>query len=239
MDESLAELARRIRNGTTVETSEHEEQELYYDLERHKPRLLQLFDVGARSREEAKEIENRESSIARTSYHVNNRLGKYKINGKQLTLKAEQVRPVLFAAEQFECSEYYCAALFVRVERRHPNLEVSQLVEKVVEAFHAERSALLDCLLAIFEGSAESQLASATLGMVLQKFTREIVGNMLNLADGRRGRFPERILQEIDRSVDTSTKLSNLLVNATSHTSAFESQGLTYFIMSGSFSYRL
>lgn len=60
MDDSLAELATRIRNGIAVETSEHEEQELYYDLERHRPRLLQLFDVGARRAEEAKDIENRE-----------------------------------------------------------------------------------------------------------------------------------------------------------------------------------
>jgi nuclear pore complex protein Nup205 len=59
MDYSLAELSSRIRNGTAFETSEHEAQELYYDLERHRPRLLQLFDVGARRSEEAKDVENR------------------------------------------------------------------------------------------------------------------------------------------------------------------------------------
>lgn len=132
---------------------------------------------------------------------------------------------MLFVAKQLECSEYYCAALYARVERRHPNREASQVVEKVVEAFHAERSALLDCILAIIEGSAEPHLASTPLGIVLQKFTREIIGTMLNLGGGRRGRFPERILQSIDDSVETSAKLSNLIMHATSQTNAGGGQG--------------
>jgi hypothetical protein len=111
------------------------------------------------------------------------------------------------------------------VDRRHPNFDVSQLVEKVVETFHEERSELLDCLLAIFEGSAESQLGSATLGTVLQKFSRDLVQTMLNLGGGRRGRFTERIFQEIERSVDTGAKLSNLIMHATSHTDALGGQG--------------
>ncbi|KAF8523808.1 nucleoporin Nup186/Nup192/Nup205 [Gautieria morchelliformis] len=209
MDYSLAELSSRIRNGTTFETSEHEAQELYYDLERHRPRLLQLFVVGARRSEEAKDVGNR----------------KYTYQGKEIDLKPQLIRPVLFTAEQLDCSEYHCAALFSKVDRRHPNLGISQLVEKVVEAFHEERYELLDCLLAIFEGSAEPQLGSAALGTVLQKFTHEFVQTMLNLGGGRRGRFTERILQEIDQSVDTSVKLSNLIMHATSHTDALGGQG--------------
>ena len=153
--------------------------------------------------------------------------GKYKLNGKQLELSAELVRPVLFLAEQLECSEHYCAALFARVERRHPNLDTTQLTEKAVEAFHSERSALLYCIIAVFEGSTDPQIASATLGVVLQKFTRELAGTMLTLGGGRRGRLPERMLQEIDSSIDTGAKVSNMLVQATSNTNIFGGQGLS------------
>jgi hypothetical protein len=66
MDDSLAELGSRIRNAIAVETSEQEEQELYYDLEHCRPRLLQLFDVGVPSGEEAKNIENREWILGTT-----------------------------------------------------------------------------------------------------------------------------------------------------------------------------
>ena len=133
----------------------------------------------------------------------------------------------MFVANQLECSEYYCAALFAKVERRHPNLDVPQIAEKVVEAFHAERAALLDCLLAAFEGSAEPQLETTPLGNVLQKFTREITSTMLNLGGGRRGKFPERILQTIDGTIDTNAKLSNLVMHATSHTNTDRGQGLS------------
>ncbi|KAF8584437.1 hypothetical protein K439DRAFT_1411162 [Ramaria rubella] len=209
MDDSLAELGSRIRSGTATDISEHEEQELYYDLERHRRRILELFEAGSRSAEEAKDIQNR----------------KYRLKGKQYDLNEQLVRPVLFLAEQLECSEYYCAALVAHVERRHSNVDLSQLVEKVVEAFHAERSALLYCVVAIFEGSVDAQLATAPLGIVLQKFTRELVGTMLDMGSGRRGRFCERIVQEIDRSTETSAKLSNLLVHATSNTNACDAQG--------------
>jgi hypothetical protein len=58
MDNSLQELADRIQNSLLIATTEYQEQELYYDLERNKQRLLKLFDVGPRSPAEAREVEN-------------------------------------------------------------------------------------------------------------------------------------------------------------------------------------
>jgi len=58
MDDSLRDLANKIQNSLLVETTEHQEQELYYDLERNRPRLLQLFDVGTRGSSEAREVES-------------------------------------------------------------------------------------------------------------------------------------------------------------------------------------
>lgn len=86
MDDSLAELGSRIRSGISVETSEQDDQELYYDLERSRPRLLQLFDVGAPSSQEAKEIENREWIFKRSPRNINIRPFSRKIQVKRETI---------------------------------------------------------------------------------------------------------------------------------------------------------
>ncbi|KAF8525593.1 nucleoporin Nup186/Nup192/Nup205 [Hysterangium stoloniferum] len=206
MEEDLVELAKKLRHGLLVETNERELQELYYDLERNRPRILKLFDVGRRSTEEVKDVENK----------------KYKVNGKHYELKAQLVQPILFLADQLDCSEYYIAMLFAKAERRNPNLDMVSLVEKVIKTYHNERSALLECLLQIFQVTV--QPASESLGVVLQKFAREVVGTMVPLESGRRGRFSEKLLLEIDGSVDNSAKLSNVILNATSTTNALGGQ---------------
>lgn len=58
MDEGLAALCSHIKSGLLVQTTEPEEQELYYQLNQYKPRILRLFDVGPRNQQEAKSIEN-------------------------------------------------------------------------------------------------------------------------------------------------------------------------------------
>ncbi|KIJ30184.1 hypothetical protein M422DRAFT_214674 [Sphaerobolus stellatus SS14] len=209
MDDGLRDLANRIQNSLLVETSEHQEQELYYDLERNRERLLKLFDIGPRSSTEAKDVENR----------------KYTFNGRQHDLHVDLIKPVLFMAEQLDCSEYYCAALFARTQRRQPNIDLPTLVEQVIRAYHAERQTVLDCLNAILRGCEPSPTSSPSLRNVFQKFAKELIVHVVPLESSRRGRFPQKMLVEIEKSAAATVKLTNSLTNATSTTNALGGQG--------------
>jgi len=129
-------------------------------------------------------------------------------------------------AEQLECSEYYCAALFARTHRRQPNIDLPTLVEQVIRAYHAERQAVLDCLSAILRGCEPSSTVSASLQNVLQKFAQELIIHVVPLESNRRGRFPQKMLVEIERSVASTVQLKASLTNATSTTNALGGQGV-------------
>ncbi|GJJ07119.1 hypothetical protein Clacol_001319 [Clathrus columnatus] len=211
MDEGLVALCNRINDGLLVQTTEHEEQGLYYELEKYKPLILRLFDVGLRSSQEAKNIENK----------------KYIRNGKEHAIKDSKAQPILFVADQLDCSEYYCAALFAKAERKHPNYDLVQLTESAVELFYSERAFLIECLMNILQASTRSSIPSNSLRVILTNFATESVESAVDLGGGKQGRFPEKILVEIDHSIESSKKISNALLNATSMTTIGSSNTAT------------
>jgi nuclear pore complex protein Nup205 len=128
-------------------------------------------------------------------------------------------------AEQLDCSEYYCAALFARTHRRHPNVDLPTLIEQVIRAFHAERRGVLACISAILHGCDPPSTGSASLSSVLRKCAHELISHVTSVDGSRRCRFPQKMLQEIDRSLTVNAKLSTSLTNATSTISAAYGQG--------------
>lgn len=155
---------------------------------------------------------------------------KYSHNGKEHVIQDSKVQPILFTADQLDCSEYYCAALFTKAERRHPNYDLVQLTENAVELFYSERALIIECLMDIFDISAQSHVPSNSLRMMLVNFATEIVESIVELGDKKKGRFPERILFEIDHSIESSKKILNALLNATSRTTIGNSSTTIYLL---------
>ncbi|KAK0437028.1 hypothetical protein EV421DRAFT_1829501 [Armillaria borealis] len=122
-----------------------------------KPRLLKLFDVGARNQQEQREIES----------------GKALINGKQVAVNAEFARQVIFLSQQLECSERYIAGLLQKVVGENPNVGPVDSIELAVSEYHQRRRHLADSLRYIYEATIAEAPDATLVYSQIHRFVRE------------------------------------------------------------------
>ncbi|PBK92623.1 hypothetical protein ARMGADRAFT_1165701 [Armillaria gallica] len=122
-----------------------------------KPRLLKLFDVGARNQQEQREIES----------------GKALINGKQVAVNAEFARQVIFLSQQLECSERYIAGLLQKVVAENPNVGPVDSIELAISEYHQRRRHLVDSLRYIYEATIAEAPDATLVYSQIHRFVRE------------------------------------------------------------------
>ncbi|KAK0478734.1 nucleoporin Nup186/Nup192/Nup205 [Armillaria novae-zelandiae] len=122
-----------------------------------KPRLLKLFDVGARNQQEQKEIES----------------GKALINGKQVAVNAEFARQVIFLSQELECSERYIAGLLQKVVTENPNVGPVDSIELAISEYHQRRRHLVDSLRYIYEATIAEAPDATLVYSQIHRFVRE------------------------------------------------------------------
>ncbi|KAH7108531.1 nucleoporin Nup186/Nup192/Nup205 [Auriculariales sp. MPI-PUGE-AT-0066] len=189
MEPGISALYAQLRD-LSIASHEAAQYELYRTLEDNKPRLLALFNFGPRDSKERQEVE----------------LGRIAFQGERLLLNDEFKRAALALSEQLNVSEVYCAQLLHIVAAQYPNANAAARMERAVVRYHDERWKTVRSLLLIF---------AATEDTLLYKFRQELAETTLELGSGRRGRFAEKILVEIDQVTQTIAQVSAALMNAT------------------------
>ncbi|KAJ7041203.1 nucleoporin Nup186/Nup192/Nup205 [Mycena alexandri] len=135
--ESIGRLRLVLLNAIAGRGAGHAEQELFDELMVHKPSLLNLFDVGARSQQEQRELES----------------GKTVLNGRPAAVNPDFARQVVFISQQLDTSERYIADLLHSVTAENPNIQPVDCIELTIAEFHQRRRHLADCLGYIFEAA--------------------------------------------------------------------------------------
>ncbi|KAI0695309.1 nucleoporin Nup186/Nup192/Nup205 [Cytidiella melzeri] len=215
-------------------------QRLFEELMLSKHHLVKLFDVGPRSDQERKEVEE----------------GRITINNRPLVINTDFARQVVFVSAQLDVSERHVAGLMQSIIATRPNITSPQQVsgsEKLVEAaileFHARRLQLAECLKYIVEAAALGQQGAnefdsgteVVAGGVpevyrqLELFVRQDIlfpgatealsppaglgfGGSGRRASTSQGGFPLKLLREIDRIGETMEKVKLARQNARSDT---------------------
>ncbi|KAG9045001.1 hypothetical protein FS837_007191 [Tulasnella sp. UAMH 9824] len=187
-------------------TSRDAEQNLYYELERAKPKFFQLFDLPPRN---AKEKQDIEAGVAKLH-------GQSTVSHFNQTFKNE----TLFLAQQLNCSELYCAGLIDDVAVLDKFGRRAK-AEDAVARLHDERVYLLACLRYIFETAMNPVGLSPRLATIIRKYALELISSPCELGDGKgRGRLGEKMLLEIDRLSKAMDTIQAALVNAPTATTA-------------------
>ncbi|KAG8950572.1 hypothetical protein FRC04_007391 [Tulasnella sp. 424] len=187
-------------------TSRDAEQNLYYELERAKPKFFQLFDLPPRN---AKEKQDIEAGVAKLH-------GQSTVSHFNQTFKNE----TLFLAQQLNCSELYCAGLIDDVAVLDKFGRRAK-AEDAVARLHDERVFLLACLRYIFETAMNPAGLSPRLATIIRKYALELITSPCELGDGKgKGRLGEKMLLEIDRLSRAMDAIQGALVNAPTATTA-------------------
>lgn len=139
-----------------------------------KPRLLKLFDVGARNQQEQREIESGAYQVYLSLiFTLTVGIGKALINGKQVAVNAEFARQVIFLSQQLECSERYIAGLLQKVVAENPNVGPVDSIELAISEYHQRRRHLVDSLRYIYEATIAEAPDATLVYSQIHRFVRE------------------------------------------------------------------
>ncbi|KAG8983505.1 hypothetical protein FRB90_005942, partial [Tulasnella sp. 427] len=187
-------------------TSRDAEQNLYYELEKAKPKFFQLFDLPPRN---AKEKQDIEAGVAKLH-------GQSTVSHFNQTFKNE----TLFLAQQLNCSELFCAGLIDDVAVLDKFGRRAE-AEDAVARLHDERVFLLACLRYLFETAMNPNGLSPRLATIIRKYALELISSPCDLGDGKgKGRLGEKMLFEVDRLSKAMETIQTALVNAPTATTA-------------------
>ncbi|KAJ7778502.1 nucleoporin Nup186/Nup192/Nup205 [Mycena metata] len=182
--ESIGRLRLVLLNAIAGRGGGHTEQELFDELMIHKPSLLNLFDVGARSQQEQRELES----------------GKTVLNGRPAAVNADFARQVVFISQQLDTSERYIAGLLHSVTAENPNIQPVDCIELTIAEFHQRRRHLADCLGYIFEA------AEATDDQIFQRIGEFVAQDLIPPPRTGEVTLAHRIVREIQNLGNTVAK---------------------------------
>ncbi|PCH43029.1 hypothetical protein WOLCODRAFT_121398 [Wolfiporia cocos MD-104 SS10] len=188
--------SRGLQNG---------EQDVFEQLMVHKPQLLSLYDVGARSPQEQRELES----------------GKIQMHGRSVVVNPDFARQTIFISQQLDCSERYVAEILRDVMTDDPHLTPERAIESAILEFHRRRRDMADCLRYMLEAADAGQISCPTkLFSDVGDFVRQ------DLLDGSAGSLtlPERLFQELYKLGDALGKAQTARQNARSDTVAPSAQ---------------
>ncbi|KAH7924355.1 hypothetical protein BV22DRAFT_1035258 [Leucogyrophana mollusca] len=201
----------RLRNvlSTTLSSRGHGEQELFDELMVHQPQLVALFEVGASSQQEQRELQS----------------GKIVVNGRSLAVNTDFAQQAIFLAQQLGCSEKYIAGILHSIMTENPNIGPVNSIEAAVVEFHQRRRHLVDCLRYILEAAEVAETPDAPrLYARLDAFVRS------ELVPGTRvsgGEVPlaHRIMSQTENLGLAIVRAQGAKQGAPSNTTAPSSQG--------------
>ncbi|EGO28547.1 hypothetical protein SERLADRAFT_413403 [Serpula lacrymans var. lacrymans S7.9] len=207
--ESISRLRSALLTALGSRGSQHGEQELFDELLIHKPRLLELFDVGASSQQEQRELQS----------------GRIVVGGKSLAVNSDFAQQTIFLSQQLNCSEKYVASILHDVMSNNPNIGAVNCMEATVAEFHQRRRYLADCMRYIFEAAELAQIAGASrLYHRVETFARHELIPAVKVPGGEIP-LAYRIFREIDNLGITIARAQSARQNAGSNTTVSSGQG--------------
>ncbi|KAH7909315.1 nucleoporin Nup186/Nup192/Nup205 [Hygrophoropsis aurantiaca] len=141
--ESISQLRNIL--SSTLSSRGHGEQDLFDELMAHQPQLVALYDVGASSQQEQRELQS----------------GKTIINGRSLAVNADFAQQAIFLGQQLGCSEKYVAGILHTVMTENPNINPVSCIESAIVEYHQRRRHLIDCLRFILEAAELAEVPDA------------------------------------------------------------------------------
>jgi Nuclear pore complex scaffold, nucleoporins 186/192/205 len=201
-----------------TEGVETEIQELYYELVAAGPLLRKLFDVPPRSSAEKNELQSGKDTNLNFNLLHSVAKGKAKISSNTLAINESFAAETVFLSESLDVSELYCAELIEILMRLDPNQTPEQRVEKAIHLFHSRRNSILMTLNLILTGANQEETSGD--GDMLKTFLvgQLFQGEALQLDSGRRGGYGEKILEEIEKVGQLSSKVAVMMRDARSDT---------------------